>query len=113
MRRLFSRKLSRFQTFTKRFFLIHRLMNCLETGIYDHMKTLEIIKEEMIGRVRESERQQKHSPNEESNGVQPKQRAIKFKELIRGILLVYFSGNLLSTFILVIEIIYKNCKINF
>ena len=82
-------------------------MNFLENGIYKHMSDLETMKEKMVGRLIEEERQS-NSTSILKFFSKNQFRVIQLKELLRGVFLLLFSGIIFSAFILLFESYFKN-----
>ena len=87
---------------------LNRIIRLIETGVYQRMSTLETIKNEILGKIREQN--MKETTHRSSDSGQKGQRVIKLDELLRGVFLIWFSGNLFALFSMIIEFLMKKKK---
>ena len=79
----------------------------MERGFYEHMSKLEIIKQHLVGKVKERDRLLNNTLVQSSSLRDSAYEAIHLNELSKGVFLLWFLGNSFSTFLIFTEFVYK------
>ena len=82
-------------------------MHLIENGFFVHLNSMEVFKDKMIGRFSQSNRKLKSISKQKSNSDETGYRDIKLDELLRGVLLIWFSGIIFSILMFVLNFITK------